>query len=152
RLQASGFGSGPEARGLRPEVRLRPTWRQISAGTSIASQSRVPHVLIADDDRSVREALIACIKSLGLEPQGVDSGDAGVAFLDACDLLISDVRMPGMDGMALLAEARRRRPDLPVIMLTGHATVDLAVQAMRAGAANFIEKPFEIDDLEQAVR
>ncbi len=112
----------------------------------------MPHVLIADDDRSVREALIACIKSLGLEPRGVDSGDAALPLLEACDLLISDVRMPGMDGMALLAEARRRRPDLPVIMLTGHATVDLAVQAMRAGAANFIEKPFEIDDLEQAVR
>jgi DNA-binding NtrC family response regulator len=112
----------------------------------------VPHVLIADDDRSVREALIACIKALGFEPEGVASGDAAVPLLDACDLLISDVRMPGMDGMALLGEARRRRPDLPVIMLTGHATVDLAVQAMRAGAANFIEKPFEIDDLEQAVR
>ena len=95
---------------------------------------------------------MACIRSLRLEPVAVASGDEAIPLLEDCDLLISDVRMPGMDGMALLAESRRRRPDLPVIMLTGHATVDLAVQAMRAGAANFIEKPFEIDDLEQAVR
>src|SRR5262252_8746831 len=113
---------------------------------------RVPRVLVADDDRAVREALMACIRSLGLEPEGVSSGDEALPLLDRCDLMISDIRMPGMDGMVLLGEARKRRPELPVIMLTGHGTVDLAVQAMRLGAANFIEKPFEIDDLEQAVR
>src|SRR5262245_61097951 len=87
-----------------------------------------------------------------MEPVAVASGDDALGKLDGCDLVISDLRMPGLDGMSLLAEARRRRPDLPSIMTTGHATVDLAVEAMRAGAANFITKPFELDDLEQAVR
>jgi DNA-binding NtrC family response regulator len=112
----------------------------------------VARILIADDERSLREALARFIRSLGMDVVGVADGNEAAAALHQCDLLISDLRMPGMDGMALLAEARRRRPDLPVILLTGHATVSLAVEAMRAGAANFLTKPFELDDLEQAIR
>jgi DNA-binding NtrC family response regulator len=112
----------------------------------------VPRVLIADDERSLRDALLRFIRSLGMEAEAFASGEEVLPRLEGCDLVITDLRMPGMDGMSLLGEVRRRKPDLPVIVLTGHATVALAVEAMRGGAANFLTKPFELDDFEQAVR
>jgi two-component system, NtrC family, response regulator AtoC len=112
----------------------------------------VPRILVADDERSLRDALARFIRSLHMEVVTVGSGDEAAALLSGCDLLITDLRMPGLDGMGLLAEARRRRPELPVILLTGHASGTRAVDAMRAGAANFLTKPFELDELEHAIR
>jgi DNA-binding NtrC family response regulator len=112
----------------------------------------VPRVLIADDDRSLRDALVRFIRSLEMEAIAFATGEELIARLDGSDLVITDLRMPGMDGMSLLGEVRRRKADLPVIVLTGHGTVALAVEAMRNGAANFLTKPFDLDDFEQAVR
>src|SRR5437867_2137660 len=98
-------------------------------------------ILIADDERPLRAALERFVRSLGMTAEVAASGEEALGKLAGCDLLLSDVRMPGMDGMELLAEARRRRPEMPVVILTGYGTMSLAVEAMRAGAANFLTKP-----------
>ena len=101
-------------------------------------------VFIVDDDEAVRESLRALVESEGYT--GRDFGSAR-SFLDGFDpsepgCLVVDVRMPDMDGLALQAELAAREIDIPVIVVTGHGDVPLAVQAMKAGAVDFIEKPY----------
>ena len=106
-----------------------------------------PVVSVIDDDE-------AALHSLGflLRAEGVDAREyaSAVAFLENMDpaergCVVTDVRMPGMDGVELIRTLRARGCFLPVIVMTGHADVALAVRAMKAGAAEFIEKPFESD-------
>jgi two-component system response regulator FixJ len=102
---------------------------------------------VIDDDDDVRDSICALLDSAGHAVRGYSSARA---FLDdensAVGCLIADIRMPEMDGMQLLAELSRRETGFAVIMMTGHGDVPLAVRAMRAGALDFIEKPFEDDD------
>ncbi len=106
-------------------------------------------ILVVDDDASVRRVLTALLEQGGYEVRGVGSGEEALAALDAgCfDLVISDLRMRGMDGMALLGAVVTRHPGLPVMMLTAHGTVPLAVAAMRSGAADFLLKPFDREEI-----
>ena len=101
-------------------------------------------VFIVDDDEAVRESLCALVEAEGYAGKDFDSARA---FLDGFDpsqagCLVVDVRMPDMDGLALQAELAKREVDIPVIVVTGHGDVPLAVQAMKAGAVDFIEKPY----------
>ncbi|WP_066710263.1 response regulator transcription factor [Celeribacter ethanolicus] len=101
---------------------------------------------IVDDDRAVREGLGFLLGSLGLE---IETHSSALAFLDALDAtatvgcILADVRMPGMSGLELLDELAQRQCPLPVIMITGHGDVPMAVKAMRAGAMDFFEKPVQ---------
>jgi nitrogen regulation protein NR(I) len=113
-------------------------------------------VLIADDEASLRKVLSSALKREGYETVAVKNGDEALEVLEASvqpdtgepfSLVISDVRMPGIDGMTLLSRIKRRFKDLPVVMLTAHGTVDLAVQALKQGAFDFITKPYERDEL-----
>jgi DNA-binding NtrC family response regulator len=106
-------------------------------------------VLTVDDDVAMGKVLGALLSQEGFVPHHVTSGAAALQTLEAraFDLVVTDLRMPGMDGMALLAEIVTRFPDLPVVMLTAHGTVQLAVQAMKAGAADFVLKPFDREEL-----
>jgi nitrogen regulation protein NR(I) len=113
-------------------------------------------VLIADDEASLRKVLSSALKREGYDTVTVKNGEEALEILEASvqpdtgepfSLVISDVRMPGMDGMALLQRIKKRFKDLPVVMLTAHGTVDLAVQALKQGAFDFITKPYERDDL-----
>lgn len=111
-------------------------------------------VLLIDDDPHLRQALSQTLDLAGLKVASL--GDAkGVA--DALDpdwpgVVVSDIRMPGIDGLELLRQLHARDPQLPVLLITGHGDVPLAVQAMRAGAYDFLEKPFASDDLLDSVR
>ena len=111
-------------------------------------------VLIVEDDPDVR---LGCTQALELEDipvTAVDSAEQACRRLNrdnAC-VIVSDIRLPGMDGMALLAEVRAIDPELPVVLITGHGDVSLAVQAMKNGAHDFIEKPFSPDYLVEVVR
>lgn len=101
-----------------------------------------PHVYVVDDDEALRDSIKTMLEASGYTCTTFDSGRA---FLD-CENLSSgcalvDVRMPGIDGLALLAELTTRKIAVPVIIMTGFADVPLAVQAMKAGAVDFIEKP-----------
>jgi two-component system response regulator FixJ len=103
-----------------------------------------PRVIIVDDDDAVRDSMRVLLESSGYAV--MDYGSAK-AFLDhpvpsgAC--LVADIRMPEMDGLELQEEIVRRGIELPVIIMTGHGDVPLAVRAMKAGAIDFIEKPFD---------
>ncbi|MHB8420786.1 MAG: sigma-54-dependent transcriptional regulator [Myxococcales bacterium] len=111
-------------------------------------------VLIVDDDVAVAKVLTALLTQGGLAASTVASGEAALAVLEArpVDLVVTDLRMDGMGGMDLLAESRRRYPEIPVVVLTAHGTVALAVEAMKAGAADFLLKPFDREEVLYTVR
>lgn len=106
-------------------------------------------VFVVDDDLDVRKALRWLIESVGLKTETFDSAEA---FVDACSpaacgCLVLDVRMPGMGGLSLLENLSTFDIHLPVIVLTGHADVSMAVRAMKSGALDFIQKPFADQEL-----
>lgn len=110
-------------------------------------------VHIIDDDEAVRQSLAFLLSSAGL---AVRLYDSAAAFLDGLEgaqggCLITDVRMPGMTGLELLHELKAKACGLPAIVITGHGDVPLAVEAMKAGAIDFIEKPFDQEALLSAV-
>ncbi len=113
--------------------------------------SAVVHLI--DDDEAVRHSLAFVLATTGLAVRVYDSGSAFLAALDTLQpgCVVSDVRMPGIDGLQLLRKLRELEVNLPVIIITGHADVPLAVEAMKAGAVDFIEKPFDDEVLLHAI-
>src|SRR5665213_982255 len=101
-------------------------------------------VHLVDDDEDVRRSLAFLLGTAGLAVRVYESALALLDRLGAPQLgcIVSDVRMPGMDGIQLLLSLKEKNINLPVIIMTGHADVALAVEAMKAGAVDFIEKPF----------
>ncbi len=102
-------------------------------------------VIFVDDDPDLRRATAQMLTLAGFDVRAFDRGEAALAALDAsfAGPVVSDIRMPGMDGLALFERVRALDPDLPVILVTGHADVDLAVRAVRDGVYDFIAKPFD---------
>jgi two-component system response regulator FlrC len=103
------------------------------------------NVLLVEDDPSLREALGETLALAGHAYEAVGSAEEAliVAANSSFSLVVSDVNMPGMDGHQLLGQLRSRYPQLPVLLMTAHGTVDRAVDAMRQGAADYLVKPFE---------
>ena len=120
------------------------------------SQPIDPHVqvILIDDDPHLRQALYQTLDLAGLKvlPLAEANGLAERIGRDWPGVVVSDIRMPGMDGLELLAQLHGQDPELPVLLITGHGDVPLAVQAMRAGAYDFLEKPFASDALLDSVR
>jgi two-component system response regulator FixJ len=112
-----------------------------------------PLVHIVDDDEAVRNSLAFMLGSAGLSVRLYESARAFLDLLDpsAHGCLVTDVRMPDMTGIELLAEIKAKARYLPAIVITGHGDIPLAVEAMKAGAVDFIEKPFEDEVLLKAV-
>ncbi|HEX9297606.1 MAG TPA: sigma-54 dependent transcriptional regulator [Polyangiaceae bacterium] len=108
-----------------------------------------PMVLLVDDDAAVAKVLSALLHQEGIHAEAVRSGNEALDFLEtrAVDVVLSDLRMPGMDGMQLLDRIVARWPEVPVIMLTAHGTVPLAVEAMKRGASEFLQKPFDREEV-----
>jgi len=102
-------------------------------------------VLLVEDDRVLRQALGDTLTIGGFAYQAVGSAEEALEAVqvEAFSLVVSDVNMPGMDGHQLLAELRRQQPQLPVLLMTAHAAVERAVEAMRQGAVDYLVKPFE---------
>ncbi len=107
-----------------------------------------PRVLVVDDEASIRELLS---KTLALVEYDVDTSADGPAALDrlrasahAYDLLIADLRMPGMDGLSLIREVRRISTELPIIIITGFSTESSAIEAVNLGVAGYLTKPFRV--------
>ena len=110
-------------------------------------------VCVVDDDEAVRESLQILLETMGYGVMGFESGPQ---FLEACQAIdtgcvLLDVRMPKMSGMEVQQKLLEKRPDLPVVIVTGHGDTAMAVQAMRAGAVDFIEKPFQEEALLQTI-
>jgi FixJ family two-component response regulator len=108
-----------------------------------------PLVYLVDDDEAVRDSLGLLLESVGLEHEVYASA---LAFLDAYDpnrhcCLVADIRMPGMSGLDLQQRLNELRAGVPIVFITGHGDVPMAVNAMKAGATDFIQKPFRDQDL-----
>ncbi len=110
-------------------------------------------ILIVDDEPSIRKVLSAQLGRDGYEVATAENGADALALLDTepFDLVITDLRMPGVDGMELLGYCITRFPGLPVILITAHGTVDTAVEALKIGAQDYITKPFDQDELRQVI-
>ncbi len=106
-------------------------------------------ILVVDDEPNMLKVLGALLKREGYHILEARRGDEALEILEEnhVDILITDLRMPGKNGMELLAEAVRRRPGMPVIVITAHGTIDTAVEAMKRGAFDYITKPFEWSEL-----
>ena len=113
-----------------------------------------PHqILVVDDDRAMRELLASLFKERGFSVQEATSADAALEKVadTEFDVVLSDIRMPGRSGIDLVGELRRLRPSTPVVLMTAFGTISSAVDAMRAGAFDYITKPFEPDVVSFAV-
>jgi two-component system, LuxR family, response regulator FixJ len=112
-----------------------------------------PTVFVVDDHASVREALGEMLSVFGYAVETYQSADAFLRALDrqGAGCVVADVRMPGTDGISLVRELARRNVALPVILISGHADVPMAVAAIKAGAEDFIEKPVDDTQLVAAI-
>ncbi|MCK1641630.1 sigma-54-dependent Fis family transcriptional regulator [Bradyrhizobium sp. 157] len=111
-------------------------------------------VLLVDDESAMRQAISQWLDIAGLEVDAHASATSAIDRLNADfdGILVTDLKMEGLDGMALLRHAQELDPDLPVVMITGHGDIQIAVEAMRLGAYDFVEKPFEPERLLEIVR
>jgi len=107
------------------------------------------NVLFVDDETEFLDTLVKRMRRRDIEAHGVGSGEAAITYLETCpvDVVVLDVKMPGMDGIEALREIKRRHPLTEVIMLTGHANVEVAIQGMELGAFDYLMKPMDIDEL-----
>ncbi len=117
--------------------------------------ARAPTIFVVEDDDAIRDSLQLLLEAAGLTQ--VSTHGSSRSFLEVArpqpgDCLLLDVRMPDMDGLELQAELARRGVQLPVVIMTGHGDVPIAVRAMKAGAVDFIEKPFSDEVLLESVR
>ena len=109
-------------------------------------------ILVADDERNLRRVLSAILARDGYEVVEAADGSEALDLLGAeIDVVITDLRMPRTDGMTVLREVTRREPGIPVIMITAFGSVDNAVQSVKAGAFDYIEKPFDQEQIQQIV-
>jgi two-component system C4-dicarboxylate transport response regulator DctD len=111
-------------------------------------------VLLIEDEASIRAAMMQSLKLAGIAVTAVASAEEALAWIDVnfFGVVLTDVRLPGMSGLELLDAAMARDRELPVIVVTGHGDVTMAVQAMRQGAYDFIEKPFRADHIVEVAR
>jgi len=112
-----------------------------------------PRVLIVDDEPKICQFLEVLLRREGYSVSSVSNAADALLVVDkgACDLLITDLKMPGMDGFGLVSRLKAVRPDLPIVMITGYATVENAVKALRYGVDDYVTKPFNIEELRKVV-
>ena len=106
-------------------------------------------VLVVDDEDDFRETIIKRLQKRELNVTGAESGEKALEILEKFlfDVVILDVKMPGMDGVETLQEMKKKRPLMEVIMLTGHSTVETAIDGLKLGAFDYIMKPADFDEL-----
>jgi excisionase family DNA binding protein len=120
--------------------------RQTGRGDGKDRPGDRPRILVVDDEQAVRDLLA---KTLTMADYDVDAAPDGASAIDRLraveyDLLITDLKMPGMDGLSVIREARRTAPDLPVIIITGYSTEASAIEAINLGVAGYLTKPFRL--------
>ena len=112
--------------------------------------SKPNQVWIIDDDRSIRWVLEKALNQAGLETISFESGEKALTALAGAErkprAVISDVRMPGIDGLTLLGEIHAEHPELPIVIMTAHSDLESAVSAYQGGAFEYLPKPFDVDE------
>jgi two-component system response regulator HydG len=108
-----------------------------------------PRIVVVDDHFVLAETLADGLADHGYDAVAVAHGRDALALVDAdcVDLVVTDLRMPDIDGLSLLASVRAAAADLPVIIMTAHGAVDTAIEAIRRGASHYLLKPFKLDEL-----
>src|SRR5438552_18171083 len=111
------------------------------------------HLLLVEDEAPLRQAIAEQLADRGYHVEQAESGETAVARLAdfAFDIIITDLRLPGMDGSAVVEAAVARYPDIVAIVVTGYGTMKDAVEAIKRGASDFVNKPFQIDELLHAL-
>jgi len=110
-------------------------------------------ILIVDDEKNIRLTLSTSLEALGVETDSAEDGKEALVKLREKEfgLILLDLRMPGMDGMEVLHQVRGSRPDIRIIIMTAYGTIELAVEAMKLGAVDFIQKPFVPEQIRERV-
>jgi len=111
-------------------------------------------LLVAEDDEGIRKGLEEMMEEEGYEVVGVENGAQAIEKIrdDGFDLILTDMVMPEMSGMDLLNEAKKVKPETKVIIITAFGTIDNAVEAIKKGASDYIEKPFKINEVQNTIR
>ena len=111
-------------------------------------------ILVVDDEEKMRLAVMEALRRRGYSVIGADSAEAALGLLLSGNwsLVISDMKMPGMDGMGLLKAIKKASPHIPVLMITAFGTIEKAVEAVKEGAMDFILKPFSLEALEGSLK
>lgn len=111
-------------------------------------------VWVVDDDRSIRWVLEKALQKAGIQTRSFSSANGLLENLgeNLPEAIVTDIRMPGMDGLALLKKLQDRYPDLPVIIMTAHSDLESAVSAFHGGAFEYLPKPFDVDEAVDRVR
>jgi len=106
-------------------------------------------VLIVDDEVDFTETIVKRLKGRGLDADGVNSGEEALRLMETqeYDVVVLDVKMPGLDGIETLREIKKKKPYTEVIMLTGHGSVESGIKGLQLGAYNYIMKPVTLDEL-----
>ena len=151
------------ATALKADLTHTPNWKPEkidigprplpSAVTLAEPNGTTGRVLVVDDFRQARESIADALRSAGHQVECVASGSEALVQLESeCfDVIVTDLQMPGMSGLELIRHLERRPHGAQILMVTAHATVASAVEAMRRGAFDYIEKPFDVDQLERLV-
>ena len=110
-------------------------------------------VLLVDDEREFVDTLAERMRCRGMDVSTSESGIEALELIDkeSYDVVVLDLQMPGMDGLEVLARIKSRQPEIQVVLLTGHATVEKGVEAMKLGALEFLEKPIDLSDLAEVI-
>jgi len=110
-------------------------------------------ILIVDDEKNIRLTLSQALETLGAEIDTAANGEEALTKLKGREfgLILLDIRMPGMDGMEVLRQVREIRPDIRVIMITAYGTIESAVEAMKLGAVDFLQKPFDPEEIRELI-
>ena len=111
-------------------------------------------VLIVDDEDDFRETLVRRLKKRNVDVWGAESGRTGLALMEkiAFDVVVLDIKMPGMDGIETLEQMKKKKPFTEVVLLTGHASVEAGIEGMKLGAFDYVMKPVNVDELLEKVR
>ena len=118
------------------------------------ADTRATRVLIVDDEEELVSALVERLNLRGFAATGVTTGEAALASIESepCDVVLLDVKMPGLGGLEVIRRIKRDRPTLEVILLTGHGSPTIAEEGLRAGAYDYLMKPVKIDELVRILR
>ena len=116
--------------------------------------SKAKNILVVDDEKNIRMTMIHALETSGYHVESAITGEEALLMLKASpfDLVFLDLKMPGMDGIEVLRRARQSWPTMRMVVITAHGTVDNAVEAMKLGAADFIQKPFTPEEIREVAK
>lgn len=128
---------------------LSHPWADTAEFIDFVEADGTSRLLVVDDEADIRACLRDLLSLKGYQVEAASSGQEALALLEerSCDLMLLDMRMPGMDGVEVMRHARKARPELPIIVLTAHPCLDSAITAVRLNAVDYLLKPLDVEDL-----